>query len=227
MALKLLYAETTRPIGFFDGYDNTYLNIGGGEVGRLINVPYTYPPGASADRAAYDVFDGYAPTQNTRVAITQSLPATAATYRPLFLLDEGTSGYGVMIGVLVGGVAGQVVPNPSVPATGTNVGPHTALGSGKVTCWGPGVYAVTTDVLAASLTNASNIAGGDPLYADINGHLTATAGESFDTTSGAPTIVGRFIEFSTNGSLVTTPNYLTGAVQMQLTQMVFHFRVEN
>jgi len=228
MALKLLQSGL-RPLGQFDGYDDDYLTITGGEIGRVVNVAYAYPPGTSTDAAAFDVFDGYSPTPYTRPAVSRTLPATASTYRPLFLLDEGTIGYGTMFGTVVGGVVGQTVPNPGNLAGATVLGPHTATGSGKVTCWHtPGLFAVTMDSVASSLTTASNISAGDPLYADVSGNLTATAGESFDNASGTPTIVGRFMEFSTNGSLVTTPNYLTSsAVQMQLTQMVFHFRIEN
>jgi len=228
MALKLLQSGI-EPLGQFDGYDADYLTITGGEIGRFVNVPYALQPGTSTDKAAYDVFDGYSPTPFTRPAISRTLNATASTYRPLFLLDEGTIGYGTMFGTVVGGVVGQTVPNPGNLAGSVVLGPHTATGSGKVTCWDkPGLYAVTLDSVASSLTAASNVSAGDPLYANVTGNLTATGGESFDTASGTPTIVGRFVEFSTNGSLVTTPSYLTGsAVQMQLTQMVFHFRVEN
>jgi hypothetical protein len=218
-----------QPLGNFDGYDDDYLTITGGEVGRLINVPFAIPSGDSTDSAAADVYDGYSPTPYTRPAVSRTLTATASTYRPLFLLDEGTVGYGTMFGTVVGGVVGTTVPNPS-NLTGANVlGPHTATGSGKVTCWDkPGLYAVTTDSLAASLTTASNVSSGDPLYANTAGNITATAGEAFDNASGTPTIIGRFVEFSTGGSLVTTPNYLTSsAVQMNLREMVFHFRIEN
>lgn len=228
MALKLLQAGI-QPLGQFDGYDDDYLTITGGELGRFINVPFALQPGASADAAASDIFDGYSPVPFTRPAVSRTLTATAATYRPLFLLDEGTIGYGTVFGTVVGGVVGQTVPNPSNLAGATVLGPHTATGSGKVTCWDkPGLFAVTTNSLATSLTTASNISAGDPLYANVTGQLTATGAEAFDNASGTPTIVGRFVEFSTGGSLVTTPNYLTSsAVQMQLTEMVFHFRIEN
>jgi len=228
MALKLLQSNV-QPLGQFDGYDDDYLTITGGEIGRIVNVPFNTVPGSSTDSAAYDVFDGYSPTPYTRPAVSRTLPVTASTYRPLFLLDEGTIGYGTMFGTVVGGVVGQTVPNPSNLTGALVLGPHTATGSGKVTCWHlPGLFAVTMNSVATSLTTASNVSGGDPLYADVNGNLTATAGESFDNSSGTPTIVGRFFEFSTGGSLVTTPNYLTSsAVQMQLTEMVFHFRIEN
>ncbi len=229
MALILLQAGR-EPIGQFDGYDADYLTITGGEIGRLVGVPFTLPPGASADRATADVFDGYIPATVTRPVVSRTLPATASTYRPLYLLDEGTVGYGTMFGTVVGGVVGQIVPNPSNLTGAQVLGPHTATGSGKVTCWDkPGLYAVTMNSVATSLTINSAVNTGDPLYANTTGQLTATSGESFDNASGSPTIVGRLVEFSSNGSLVTTPVRLAmgAAATMQLTQMVFQFRIEN
>jgi len=222
MALKL--KEVGRePLGQFDGYDTNYLTLLGGEIGRWGALPYTFP--GSADKAAADSFDGYTGTpQQWRIAVTSILPTTNSTYRPLFLLDEGTTGYGVMLGTVVGGICGQV--------TGTNLGPHTATGSGKVTLWDkPGLYGVTLDAVATSISPiTSNPKPGDPLYATNVGKLTLTASEAFDF-GGIATIVGRFAEFTSNGSLVTTPKYLTqvfGAPTTRpLTEMLFHFRVEN
>lgn len=229
MALKLKQPGI-QPLGQFDGYDSDYLTILGGEVGRWVSVPYAFP--GSTDRAAFDVFDGYSGAPlHFRPAVSRTLTATALTYRPLFLLDEGTIGYGTMFGTVVGGVVGQTVPNPSnLGATaGLILGPHTAYGSGKVTLWDkPGLYAVTLDAVAASINPVtSNPMPGDPLYATVTGNLTLTAAEAFDF-GGTPTIVGRFAEFTTNGSLVTTPNYLAAQlVTRQFTEMLFHFRIEN
>ena len=219
MALKLKQPGI-QPV-CFDGYDSDYLTITGGEIGRLVAVPYVFP--GSPDRAAFDVFDGYSGVPvHFRPAVSRVLPVTASTYRPLFLLDEGTTGYGVMFGTVIGGVAGQV--------SGTNLGPHTATGSGKVTCWDkPGMFAVTLDSVATSVNpSSSNPMPGDPLYADVTGNLTLTAAASFDNSSGSPTIVGRFVEFSTNGSMVTTPSWMVNPnIIRGLTEMVFHFRIEN
>jgi len=228
MALKLKEAGR-EPIGQFDGYDNNYLTLLGGEIGRWGAVPYTFP--GSVDKASFDSFDGYcnnadqAPGQ-WRVAITSNLGTLVRgfSWRPLFLLDEGTSGYGVMLGTVVGGVVGQT--------SGTNLGPHTATGSGKVTLWDkPGLYGVTLDAVAPSINPlTSNPQVGDPLYAMHDGKLTLTAAEAFDFAI-TPTIVGRFAEFTTNGALVTTPQYLTakfGAPQVRaFTELLFHFRIEN
>ncbi|MFZ4795934.1 MAG: hypothetical protein ACOYMA_00475 [Bacteroidia bacterium] len=230
MALKLKQAGI-QPLGQFDGYDENYLTIKGGEVGRWVAVPYTYP--GSLDKAASDVFDGYSGTPvHYRPAVSRALESTggSSTYRPLFLLDEGTVGYGTMFGTVVGGVVGQVVPNPSNLSNVTVLGPHTAAGSGKVTLWDkPGLYGVTLDAVAPSVdVVVSNPMPGDPLFADTLGRLTLTAGESFDTGAGGETIVGRFAEFTTNGSLVTTPSYVAlPTVVRQFTEMLFHFRIEN
>jgi hypothetical protein len=88
MALKLLQAGKD-PLGQFDGLDSVYLTLRGGEVGTFTLVPQD-----TVDLAAGDVSDGYASNAYAgRVAITTEL---ADGYRPLFLLDEGTFGYGTM-----------------------------------------------------------------------------------------------------------------------------------
>jgi hypothetical protein len=234
MALKLKQPGI-QPLGQFDGYDADYLSILGGEIGRWVAVPYVFPATLTSDKAAADAFDGYSGTPlHFRPVVSHTLTATSSTYRPLFLLDEGTIGYGTMFGTVVGGVVGQTVPNPSnLGATaGLVLGPHTAYGSGKVTLWDkPGLYATTLDAVAPSINPiTSNPMPGDPLYAMHDGKLTLTAAEAFDF-AGTATIVGRFAEFTTNGSLVTTPNYMTAIfgqpVTRQFTEMLFHFRIEN
>jgi len=225
MALKLLQAGI-QPIGQFDGYDADYLTIKGGEIGRLFAVPYVYPQTSTSDKAAADVYQGTSNNGANRVCVSHTLTATSGTYRPLFLLDEGTVGYGTMFGTLVGGVVGNVVPNPGNLTGATVLGPSTAYGSGKVTCWDkPGLYAVTLDAVASSVVTSAAVNPGDAIYANTNGQLSLTSGEAFDT-SGTPTIVGRFVEFSSNGSFVTTPTMFVDGTR-QLTQMVFHFAIEN
>jgi len=228
MALKLKQAGA-QPIGQFDGYDQDYLTIKGGEIGRFMSVTWTYP--GSTDLASADIFDGYSGVATkVRPAISHTLTSTSGTYRPLFLLDEGTNSYGVMFGYVVGGINGQIVPNPGSVSGTTNLGPHTATGSGKVTCWDkPGLYGVTLDAVASSINPSSSTpTPGNPLYANTSGQLTLTSSESFDYASGTSTIVGRFVEFDTNGSLVTTPSYLAKKnVVRAFTEMLFTFRIEN
>lgn len=207
MALKLLQPGT-QPLGQFDGLDTQVLNLKGGEVVTFGST--VVPPG---DKAAADAFDGY--VWSSSRAVVQL--ATVGTQRPLMLADEGITGYGTLFGTVVGGTVGQTSygPNSSVPASAL-LGPHTATGSGKVTCWDkPGLYAVSLDAV-----DPSTSAGLQPTYAiatgaaisfmnDSSGRLTPAASAN---AVGTPPTVGRFVEFVTNGSLVTTPNYLVAAL---------------
>jgi hypothetical protein len=215
MALKPLNPKH-EPYGVFDGLDAEVTAFKGGEV-----VAFTYvAKGSSVDKGAADLNDGYvSDTSQTRPAVTKTL---VSGVRPLFLADEGVSGYGTLFGVVVGGTAGQQVG-------GSTLGPHTAYASGKVTLWdGPGLYAVTLDAVdttaATGLTKTNTtLAGNAALYATSAGLLTPNSSASFEV--GGP-VVGRFIEFTTNGSFVTTPSDLvTGAANF--TQAVIRFKVED
>lgn len=224
MALKPLQAGI-QPLGQFDGYDadTTLGGIKGGEVATLINYAF-YGTYAGTDKAAADAdgSDGYvgaAITAHYRPIVTRNVPSGA---RPLFLTDEGTTGYGTLFGEVIGGTAGK-------KTTGTNQGPHTAEGSGKVTIWDkPGLYAVTLDAVDTTASTGlvvgnTSLDVGDALYGyAITGVLTPNSGAAFENV-----VVARFVEFSTNGSLVTTPNYLvTTDQQVAFTQAVIHFDVE-
>ena len=204
MSLKLLQPGT-QPLGQFDGKDSEYLTLKGGEVVTLVNSALS-----ANDKAAADSFDGYVNTSSApnRPVVTKTLDGYS---RPLFLADEGITGYGTLFGSVVGGVVGQLT-------TGTVLGPHTATGSGKVTCWDkPGLYAVSLD---ACDTNASTglqptnttIATGAALYYTTAGLLTPNSASAPGGLGGALTVVGRFVDFETNGSLVTTPNRLVAAL---------------
>lgn len=224
MALRL-QQPGVQPIGQFDGYDLEATAILGGEVGTLLAL--TLP---STDLAAKDAdgSDGYAgAATKTRAAVTRTLADGA---RPLFLLDDGTSYYGTLFGSVVGATAGQVSTGGAV------LGPHTATGSGKITCWDkPGLYAVTLDAVDTTASTGlvvgnNSLSAGDALYATSAGRLTPNSSVDFDTSGGC--IVGRFVEFSTDGSLVTTPTHLVSAlhspsgstaVQTEFTQAVFYW----
>lgn len=202
MALKLLQPGV-QPIGQFDGYDGNFLSLKGGEVVTLVSVSST-----GTDKAAADSFDGYVNPSGVskRPVVTSTLSSTS---RPLMLADEGITGYGTLFGSVVGGTVGQVVTG------GATLGPHTATGSGKVTCWDkPGLYAVSLD--ACDLTASTGLQPtnttldvGAALYATSAGLLTPTLASS---AGGAGPVVGRFVDFETNGSLVTTPNRLVAAL---------------
>lgn len=230
--LKLLQPGI-QPLGQFDGLDSDVLTLKGGEVVSFTSVQTNSQPGvttAGLDQAAYDVFDGYANYGGTfkRPAVTRlwngtNLPSDGYTAiagvsvgRPLFLSDEGITGYGTLLGAVVGGTVGQQVNGPNT-YTGAILGPHTATGSGKVTCWDkPGLYAVSLD--ATDPTSATGLQPTNTtLYAGKALGFTATGlltpkGSAQDITAGNLTQVGHFVEFNTNGSLVTTPNYLVAAL---------------
>lgn len=199
MALKLIQSGN-QPLGQFDGLDTEVLTLKGGEV-----VTFTSVAVAGTDKAAADAFDGYSNPAGTqkRAAVTKTLTSGK---RPLMLADDGIAGYGTLFGSVVGGTVGQLT-------TGTALGPHTSTGSGKVTCWEkPGVYAVSLDACDTNATTGlqptnTTLDTGAALYATSAGLLTPNSGASFETV-----VLGRFIDFDTNGSLVTTPNKLVAAL---------------
>lgn len=228
MALKLLQPGI-QPLGQFDGLDSDVLTLKGGEVVSFCAVTTSGQPGvtsAGQDQAAYDSFDGYVNVASTfkRPAVTRLWDGThlpsdghtalaTATGRPLMLSDEGISGYGTLFGAVVGGTVGQQVNGPlPTQVTGALLGPHTATGSGKVTCWDkPGLYAVSLDATDGYLQpTVTTLTVGNPLGFTSTGLLTPSSSAN-DISAGAVK-VGHLVEFNTNGSLVTTPNYLVAAL---------------
>lgn len=199
MALKILQSGI-QPLGQFDGDDAIVGGLLGGECVVFASVAYT-----AADKATKDVFDGYAvPATPSRPYLTRLGNRSTDGYsRPVMLADEGITGYGTLFGSVVGGVAGQNV-------TGTVLGPHSTAGSGKITAWDkPGLYGVTIDALDATVQPTVVLAVGAKLYATINSGAT---GGIITATQGATTsAIGNFVEFSTNGSLVTTSSNLVGS----------------
>lgn len=216
-----------QPLGQFDGLDSEVLTLKGGEIVSFTSVAVPAQPGITSpgfDEAAYDAFDGYSAPSGVvkRAAVTRSTASTtgASAVRPLMLSDDGITGYGTLFGEVVGGTVGQQVNGPTT-FTGAILGPHTATGSGKVTCWEkPGLYAVSLD---ACDTNAVN--GLQPTNSTIDtgaaltwvpGVAPSTAGQltpvGSTAAAGNTTVVGRFIDFNSNGSLVTTPNTLVAAL---------------
>lgn len=200
MAL-ILKQPGVQPLGQFDGVDSVVTSVKGGEVGTIVGVT------VGSDEAAYDAeADGYVGTPpGSRPAITTAL--TGAEF-PLGLIDDGTVNYGTLFGSVLGATAGQGSYGPG--STGTFLGPHTATASGKLTFWTkPGTYAVTLDAVDTTASTGlvptnSTLSIGDALYAeDGTGLLTPAA-------SSGP-VVGRFLNFETNGSLVTTPISLASA----------------
>lgn len=206
MALFLLNPGL-NPLGTFDLLDTDQASVLGGEVMVLDEASRTV---TSTEKAAHDVFDGYVadavdtgdPTA-TRV-VARIADEASETYNVFYLADEGTTHYGVMFGSVIGGPAG-------LGTTGTNLGPHTATGSGKVTLWDkPGLYAVSLDAISADVvpTTSGNLYDtplpGTVLYREtLTGKLCRATGTSDK--------VAVFVELTSNGSLVTTPAKLVGA----------------
>jgi hypothetical protein len=223
MALKLVQSGR-EPLGQYDGLDTEVLTLKGGEICTFTSVAAT----SSTDKAAADVFaDGYLNPANVskRVVVTRTV---ASTVRPLFLCDEGITGYGTLLGAVVGGTAGQQVNGPlTTQVTGAVLGPHTATGSGKVTLWGaPGTYSVSLDAVDQGVatapsqtdglqpTNSTLVPGQSLTWVPNNtsgtgGYLTPVGSTN---AAGNTVVVARFIDFETNGSLVTTPNKLVAAL---------------
>lgn len=218
MALELVQPGI-NPLGQFDGYDNVYLTVKGGEVATIVAVPRT------ADLAAADVAleDGYGVVLASRPVVTTALASGA---RPLFLVDDGIFGYGTLFGSVIGGIAGQLSYGLGQPAA-TQLGPHTAAASGKLTLWDkPGTYAVTLDAVDTTastglvITN-STLQIADPLYATAAGLLTPNSGAAFEDVA-----VGYFLNFENwkGGSLVTTPLTLVNGVPSNSNfRALFHF----
>jgi hypothetical protein len=205
MALYI-YQPGVQPLGQFDMFDAYLDSVKGGEVGTLTAVART---NSSSERAAKDALDGYIGFAK-RAAVWLGLTAAS---RPLWLLDDGKAGYGTLFGQVVGTPIGM-------STTGTNLGPHTAAASGKVTCWDkPGVYAVSTDAVDSTtgglvVTNTALLPGTAINYTAL-GVLTI-AGHGLGTT------VGHVVEFETSPFLVTTPPSLVGAA-LSVTRLVFTF----
>lgn len=204
------YHPDGPPLGQFDVLDSYQSSILGGEVGTFYAAGRT---NTSTEKAAGDVLDGYTNTTDVqRPAVANRI--NASTQRPLFLLDEGTTNYGTLFGQVIGTPAG-------LSTTGTNLGPHTAAASGKVTCWRSGVYGVSVDAVddsadGLSIDNASCDPGA-ALDVQSDGKLTLSgSGTAVGVT------VGSFIEFETRPSLVTTPASLVGAAEAA-TRVVIRF----
>jgi len=202
-----------NPLGQFDVLDEYQSGISGGEVGTVFGASRTV---SSTERASYDALDGYSNvTDLQRAAVANSI--TGSGVRPIWLLDAGTTGYGTLFGQVIGTPAG-------LRTTGTNLGPHTAAASGKVTCWNkPGLYEISVDAVDTTadglvLTNA-NADPGSALDCEADGTVTlGTAGTAVGIT------IGYFMEFVTSPFLVTTPPSLVGATEAA-TRVVVDFDV--
>ena len=233
MALILLQPGI-NPLGQFDGYTGTNgSGVGvtafkGGEICSWQAM--AYPAASSAD-----VNDGYAYTAwgTTKGKVvpaismnwnnsttTVGVGGLVVAQGPYFLSDDGTQGYGTLFGSIVGGSVGSQSYAPYPNNTGqTVIGPHTAIGSGKITCWDkPGMYAVTLDAVSQTAsvgilpTNTAMHPGMGLMFNTVGQLCTAAeTGGTYALATGCP-VIGRFADFSTNGSYVTTPQSLVAAL---------------
>ena len=208
MALYLLQPGL-QPLGQFDFLDTDLDNVLGGEVGTLDEASRT---NTSSEKAAFDALDGYvADGSSAATRPVLRIADTATESRKLFyLLDDGKANYGTLFGSVLGSPLG-------LSTSGTNLGPHTGAGSGKVTAWDkPGLYAVSTDAVEDALSDLTDTPfPGDLLYrAATSGKLTSLA----DTGDK----IGMYVEHSGNGSLVNTPAKLVGAAEV-FDRIVFQY----
>lgn len=222
MALYILQPGI-EPLGQFDLLDTDLSSVLGGEIAVLDEASRA---NTATERAAQDVLDGYVadlvdagtPTASrvvARIADGYSASFLDATkgntrvepLRAFYLMDDGTAGYGTLLGGLIGNPVGLGV-TPS-----SQLGPHTASGSGKVTLWDkPGTYAVSADAVADDLSPTVGNLNDTPLpgallYREHNtGRLTVNA------ITGDKIAV--FMGLRNNGSLVTTPAALVGSAEV-------------
>jgi len=220
MAL-FIYQPGIEPLGQFDMLDS-YLTganaVLGGEIATLTTASRTI---TAAEKAAFDVLDGYVNPAASALRSVLTKGLSGAGVRPLWLLDDGTTGYGTLFGQVIGTPVGLLT-------TGTNIGPHTAAGSGKVTAWDkPGLYAVSMDAVDTTALTGLLLANplcvpGAPLYPTTLGLLTPTIASS---VAGAGPVVARFVEFETRPFLVTTPASLISTTETPL-RAVISYRVE-
>jgi hypothetical protein len=212
--MLVLHIPGANPLGVFDGYTGETLNFKGGEIATWAAMPL-------ANAVTADVQDdGYVlPTGRGKEVPGVSRNLLTASSRPLFLTDDGLLFYGTLFGLVVGGNAGEQANGP-LPSqiTGAQLGPHTATGSGKITCWDkPGLYGTTLDAVDTASdglvpSNGAISVGTALTYipGGANGGQLTPVGST--NAAGNTTVVARFAEFETNGSLVTTPVSLVSAL---------------
>ena len=201
-----------QPLGQFDVVDSVLDSIAGGEVMTLTTASRT---NSATETAAPDALDGYTYSDSLlRPAAT--LATTAAEY-PLYLADDGKDDYLTLFGKVAG---------PLGLGNGANIGPHTAAASGKVTLWDkPGLYAVSVSACASDFVSAMPVVVGLAPGSALGFGSGADAGKMCHDACAnkvAATGVGRFVEFSAEPSLVTTPARLVGAAE-QFTRVVIQF----
>lgn len=217
MALKI-FQPGLEPCGQFciqDGYD-----ILGGEIVTVCSLPRT---NTLAEHAAFDARQGYTnDVDKKRLGVVPYMAENGL--RPLWLADEGSSGYGTLFGQQISSAATFTIGSE-------NIGPNTMAGSGKITIWNkPGIYGVTTDAVdthaSLGLVPANgSLRPGVALYPMSNGKMTPTASRAPGGALGAD-VVGRFLQFCDSSvTLVNTPKSLVDD-DLDLIFVLFEFRIE-
>lgn len=212
MALFILQPGI-QPLGDFDALDTDAGNILGGEVMVLDEASRSV---TSTEKAASDVFDGYVAdevTEATTRVVARIADEATETYDIFYLGDEGKSDYGVLFGTVVGSPTGLSTTG------GTNLGPHTTSGSGKVTLWDKeGLYAISLDALSNDVVPTSTYwdgTGSQPIYYDTPLPGTVLYRETLTgklaRASGTSDKIAAFVELADSGTLVKTPARLVGA----------------
>lgn len=208
MAL-FIYQPGLHPLGEFDMLDTDQSALLGGECMVLDEASRTI---TSTEKAAADVLDGYIADQvdvgtptATRV-VARIADETNEDQDLFYLADDGLAFYGVMFGEVIGNPTGLNV-------TGTNLGPSTTAGSGKVTLWDKaGLYGISLTALASDVVPETS---GNLYDTPLPGELLYREGSSGKLTRATTSSdkIALFVELSANGSLVTTPARLTGAAE--------------
>ena len=205
MALYLLQPGI-QPLGQYDFLDTDLDSVVGGDLGVWGEAARA---NSATEKAAHDVFDGYVADQVDAGDPTASRPVLqlgdsgstdAAAH---YLLDDGKAGYGTLFGEVIGLPVG-------LSTTGTNLGPHTAAGSGKVTAWDkPGLYGVSLSALDSDVVPTTGNAYDTPLPGELLYRGASTA--KLTRVVSANLKAALFVELRGSGSLVTTPGKLVGA----------------
>jgi hypothetical protein len=196
------------PLGQFDVLDTDLASVTGGEVMALTSASTSL---STTEKAAADALDGYLYDASGTIANRPAsrLALAADINGMLALADDGLAGYGTMFGQTIGSPVGLAV-------TGTNLGPHSAAASGKVTLWEkPGLYEVTVTSLASDFVSTIGSVGLNPgatLGFNASSKLSHAACSGAVASSGVAT----FVEFSSSGSLVTTPAKLVGTTTLSV-----------
>lgn len=192
--MLILLQPGIEPIGQFDLADDDSKLVVGGEVGIL---------------TALDLTDAYAGDVNISGPRIQVKLGDVTNDGELYgLVDEGKSGYGTLMGTVIGATVGQGTGFGAMATNGTVVvGPSTVVGSGKATLWTkPGLYGVTVDAWADSAEFDALT-----LNADIFGSAEDGTVDGKLTTSSVGQQVALGLGLSTDTSLVSTTNTAAGA----------------